>query len=406
MIEKLRKLGPGLMFAGCAVGVSHVVQSTRAGALNAFDYVWIIFLIHLVKYPFFEIATRYTVVANEDLIKGYKRIGTYAPWVYLILSCVTMFIVQSAVTLVGGSLFANLFGINILTASTILLLASGIILFLGQYKILDKLIKYVIILLTLSTILAVILISSNTELSVTQTPEIFSSTGFWFLIAFMGWMPTTIDISVWQSSWVLEKQKIQKRSLKEALFDFNFGYILTAFLALCFLSLGALSMYNSGEVFSSSGIKFASQFIGMYGKSIGEWSLPIIQLAALATMFSTTITVLDGYSRTISMTLIDIGITNEQKKRTLFTVVASVLSIGSLVIIYQFISSLKLLIDIATIASFIIAPVFAWLNFKLIKLPIYTEKESFPKTLCYLSWFGLLFLISFSLIFIYMKFIS
>ena len=32
MIKKLKSLGPGLLFAGAAIGVSHLVQSTRAGA--------------------------------------------------------------------------------------------------------------------------------------------------------------------------------------------------------------------------------------------------------------------------------------------------------------------------------------------------------------------------------------
>ena len=32
MIAKLKNLGPGLLFAGAAIGVSHLVQSTRAGA--------------------------------------------------------------------------------------------------------------------------------------------------------------------------------------------------------------------------------------------------------------------------------------------------------------------------------------------------------------------------------------
>ena len=406
MIEKLRKLGPGLMFAGCAVGVSHVVQSTRAGALNAFDYIWIIFLIHLVKYPFFEIATRYTVVTNEDVIKGYDRIGRFAPWIYFVLACITMFIVQSAVTLVGGSLFANLFGIDVLTSSIILIGISILILFLGKYQVLDGLIKVVIITLTISTIIAVILISSEKTISPIQTPEIFSTNGFWFLIAFMGWMPTTVDISVWQSSWVLEKQKMEKRTLKEALFDFNVGYVLTAFLAICFLILGALTMYGSGETFSSSGIAFANQFIGMYGVSIGKWALPIIQIAALTTMFSTTITVLDGYARTISTTALDIDIIKEEKRTSFYNIVGIILSIGSILIIYQFLSSLKLLIDIATIASFIIAPVFAWLNFKVMKTPYFKEKAEFPKWLNYLSCFGIIFLSTFALIFIYMKFLN
>ena len=28
-----------------------------------------------------------------------------------------------------------------------------------------------------------------------------------FLIAFMGWMPAPLDLSIWQSIWVIEKQK-------------------------------------------------------------------------------------------------------------------------------------------------------------------------------------------------------
>lgn len=36
MLAKLSKLGPGLLFAGAAIGVSHLVQSTRAGA----DFGW------------------------------------------------------------------------------------------------------------------------------------------------------------------------------------------------------------------------------------------------------------------------------------------------------------------------------------------------------------------------------
>ena len=49
-----QKLGPGLLFAGAAIGVSHLVQSTRAGADFGFGLIWALLLIHLVKYPFFQ----------------------------------------------------------------------------------------------------------------------------------------------------------------------------------------------------------------------------------------------------------------------------------------------------------------------------------------------------------------
>ena len=72
-----KKLGPGLIYAGAAIGVSHLVQSTRAGALYAFDLALVILLINLVKYPFFEISARYTTKKNKSLLQGYYEISPF-----------------------------------------------------------------------------------------------------------------------------------------------------------------------------------------------------------------------------------------------------------------------------------------------------------------------------------------
>ena len=406
MFSKLQKLGPGLMFAGCSVGVSHIVQSTRAGALNAFDYVWIILLIHLVKYPFFEIATRYTITTNENLIKGYARIGKHAIWMYFILSLCTMFIVQAAVTLVAGSLFANLLGLSVFHSSILLLLLSLLVLTIGRYNLIDNLMKIIIIILSIATLIAVLLLFKNTHIPTAETPDIFSSSGIIFLIAFMGWMPTTVDLSVMQSTWVKEKNDLQKTSLNDALFDFNFGYVLTAVLAIAFLSLGALTMYNSGTQFSSSAIKFAQEFIGMYGQTIGTWATPIILIAALATMISTTIAVMDGYSRTISFSAIELNLIKTHNQRKSYLVVGTFIAIISICIISFFVSSLKELIDFATIVSFVIAPIFAYFNYKTTQLTHFTEKGILPNYLTYLSWFGIVFLSVFTGVFLYIKFLT
>ena len=50
----LKKLGPGLLFAGAAIGVSHLVQSTRAGADFGWGFLWVLLLVNLFKYPFFQ----------------------------------------------------------------------------------------------------------------------------------------------------------------------------------------------------------------------------------------------------------------------------------------------------------------------------------------------------------------
>ncbi len=35
----INSLGPGLLWAGAAIGVSHLVQSTRAGAIYGFQLI-------------------------------------------------------------------------------------------------------------------------------------------------------------------------------------------------------------------------------------------------------------------------------------------------------------------------------------------------------------------------------
>ena len=56
MKNTIQKLGPGLLFAGAAIGVSHLVQSTRAGADFGLGLLWALLLVNFFKYPFFNSA--------------------------------------------------------------------------------------------------------------------------------------------------------------------------------------------------------------------------------------------------------------------------------------------------------------------------------------------------------------
>ena len=77
MIKVISKLGPGLLFAGAAIGVSHLVQSTRAGADFGFGLIWALILVNLFKYPFFQYGPRYAIVTGESLLDGYYKIGKF-----------------------------------------------------------------------------------------------------------------------------------------------------------------------------------------------------------------------------------------------------------------------------------------------------------------------------------------
>ena len=393
-----RSLGPGLLFAGAAIGVSHLVQSTKAGGLYGMGLIWALVLIHVIKYPFFQFGPRFTAATGKSLLEGYNEIGKFSLVIYLIINLVNMFTIQAAVTIVTAgilsSLFPDLFSLSAWAA--IISFIGALILIAGKYKALDRIIKYVIILLSVTTIFALGLAIEGNHRDFSFEQIIPSDLiGITFLISFLGWMPAPLDISVWHSLWAKEHKK---NGVNEALFDFNVGYVGTLFLGLCFLLLGALVMYHSGMGFSDSAALFASQFIELYTNSIGNWAFYIIGVAAFATMFSTTLTTLDASPRVMdSISFLLFGV----QSKNLYLILLVSLVVGTQALIVYAGSSMLFLIKTATLLSFLTAPFFAIMNLYLIKSK-YTPKQNQPGLMMTIySSVGIIFLIVFSLYYIY-----
>jgi Mn2+/Fe2+ NRAMP family transporter len=398
----LKSIGPGLLFAGAAIGVSHLVQSTRAGADFGFGLLWAILIAALFKYPFFQFGPRYAAATGETLLDGYRRLGKGVLAISYSISFITMFIIQAAVTIVTAGLAVNLFGFfDMVTWSLLITILSISVLLIGKYKLLDNLMKYVILILTLSTLIAVIVAITKNDQAFTFT-QVFpkETVEIYFLIAFLGWMPAPLDISIWQSIWSLEKEKttLKKTTTKQAIFDFNIGYVGTIFLAICFIILGALVMYGTGQNFSNKGSVFAGQLIELYTKNLGDFAYIFIAIAAFTTMFSTTITTLDASPRTMTIAN-DLLFSKKIRLKYYFWII--LLGIGTYVILKYFIDDMGLMVKIATILSFLTAPFYAILNFILIT-GRHTPKEHQPSIyLKVLSIVGIIFLIAFSLWFLF-----
>jgi Mn2+/Fe2+ NRAMP family transporter len=64
-----------LLFAGAAIGVSLLVQSTKAGVKFGFGFFWALLLVHIFKYTFFQFEPRYTTTTGETLLDGYNKLG-------------------------------------------------------------------------------------------------------------------------------------------------------------------------------------------------------------------------------------------------------------------------------------------------------------------------------------------
>jgi Mn2+/Fe2+ NRAMP family transporter len=212
----LKTIGPGILFAGAAIGGSHLIQSTRAGANYGLDLLGLVLLINILKYPFFEFGHRYTAATGESIINGYLKLGKFSVIIFFILNVVTAVVNAAALTLITAGLSANLFGLNYSMTSLgiVILIITLLILFLGRYALLDKIVKSLIVILAITTIITVLVafgidVNPNFDNQLNQA-ELWDAAGIAFLLALMGWMPAPIEASVWPSLWALEREKQTK----------------------------------------------------------------------------------------------------------------------------------------------------------------------------------------------------
>jgi Mn2+/Fe2+ NRAMP family transporter len=157
------------------------------------------------------------------------------------------------------------------------------------------------------------------------------------------------------------------------------------------VGLGSLIIYGTGEKMPSSGIAFAGKLIELYTQSLGSWSYWLIGIAAFTTMFSTTLTVLDAYPRVLGPSTARLtGLSQEGSKGSylfwlLFTIA------GTMIILIFFLSSMTGLIDLVTTISFILAPLFAIMNY-LVIMGHNVPKEARPGLIThFVSWLGIAF---------------
>lgn len=415
VINFFQRLGPAIIFAGAAVGVSHLVQASRAGAKFGYQLLALVILVHILKYPFFEYGNLYAAARGETLIYAYKNINKYLVHAYIIFNLVMVSITQAAVTIITAGLAANIFpnlNIQISIWSLILLILCSVILIIGHYKWLERASKIILLLLTISLIASVALsfkdifdtkiVQQATEKTIFSWSSIAD---FSFLIAMMGWMPAPMDFSIWNSIWTKAKLKGDsgKSLCENALFDSKVGYVLTASLALLFLILGAKVFYSQAASLPNNAVDFSAALINMFSKSLGNWAKPIISLAAFATMFSTTLTCLDGYPRVIVSSMKELKNMTAKTYKTLYHSMIAYAALTTMVIILFFTKNMKAYIDFITIVSFLCAPIFAYINYRVIFKSDFPEDYQPGILNRSLAKLGLLFLIIFSLVFIWFK---
>ena len=402
----MNSLGPGIMMATAAVGGSHLVASTKAGAIYGWQLAALILLVNLLKYPFFRAGVQYTMGTSDSLVHGYAKMGNAYLYLFTLLTGISAIVNIAALGLFSASLLGYFlpFELSLPILSGIVFAACLAILLRGHYKALDGLSKIIMAVLSITTIIAVIIAASKGQSVPTEfvAPSAWNVAAIGFIVITMGWMPAPIEVSCLTSLWLKRQQREQKVTNESALLDFNVGYIVTALLAIVFLALGSLVLHGQSTSLATSGIAFSHQLVGMYAQTIGEWSRMLIAAIAFFCIFGSTITVIDGYARALAEAKLKIININDQHEAQ-HNIFMLVITACAMVVILFFVSSLMVMLNFAMIMAFMTTPIFALLNYLLVvntKLP---QALMFSKKMKVLSWVGLVYLFGFLVLFVWWK---
>ncbi len=340
----LRHFGPGLILMMTGIGTSHLVTAPAAGGRFGYALLWCIPVAYIFKYYGFEMAFRFTNATGRSMLDAYTTApGKWPVWYVLITTIIQCALGQAgrlaAAAAVLFYVFSEYLGLGLPSWTYGLglgVLSVGIILY-GRYGAVELATKVLAGLLFVSTIGVYLFepapISAMGRFFVVETPA-----GSWLLIAaFLGLLPTGMDVSLQASEWgkakragmgrireQLERTGLAQRfdpfgSTKEdlsvdvsrlpeqaqeycrrwfriGLWDFTLGHIVSFVLAVIFLLLAAVWLYPS-EV---AGNAVIGEIARIFTDSIGPGMMLIFLLGAFAATFSTAFNYFDGWPRVVA----------------------------------------------------------------------------------------------------------
>lgn len=402
----LSRFGPAMMMAATAVGVSHLVYSTQAGANYGFSLAWLIVLIVVLKYPAFRFAVDYASATEKSLVTAYSKISKVALAWLAVGFFVDMFIATGAVSMVTAGLIKSVFKIPLSGPQIAvgLMVISAVVLLNGQYSKAERLVKILVLTFSVLAVTATLfslplLGSGDRSMFATLTPDRSLAI---FVIAMAGWMPMPTNGAILYSKWVCERRKVDGEgfSYARALGDFRIGYGLTLVLALCFVAMGTAVLFDTGRQVPATAAGFATELFGIFTTVIGNWSYPIIAAAGIAVIWSTQIALMDALPR-VTDRLVGILSGRPADAPSRFKLFLAVQVVGVSFMLLFLMGNFRSFIYFATSMGFVAGPAIAYYNYRAITSSDVPAEYRPTTVLLAWNWISVIVLTAFAVAFLW-----
>jgi Mn2+/Fe2+ NRAMP family transporter len=339
----LQYLGPGMILMMTGIGTSHLITAPTAGGRFAYALLWCIPVAYIFKYYGFEMAFRFTNATGKSIIEAYGTAWKKWPLWYVMITTLLQCALGQAGRLIAASAVLYYFfnislGLDIPLAWYGLLLGvlSVALILRGSYAAVEISAKIAAGVLVLSTVAVYFVkpapLSAMASFFMIETPQ-----GSWLIIAaFLGLLPTGIDVSLQASEWgkakkagmskirqrleetgiaksfdpfISKKQDLAvdtmqlsshtreycQRWFKIGLWDFRLGHIISFIMASIFLLLAAVWLYPNPV----EGRAVIGQIAKIFTESVGPGMMAVFLIGAFAATFSTAFNYFDGWPRIV-----------------------------------------------------------------------------------------------------------
>ena len=339
----LAHFGPGMILMMTGIGTSHLVTAPTAGGRFAYALLWCLPVAYIFKYYGFEMAFRFTNATGKSLLEAYATAWKKWPLWYVMVTTLIQCAIGQAGRLIAAAavfyyLFSEHFGLpsSLEVYAAFLGIISVLIILRGSYKAVEVTTKILAGILVLSTLGVYFVqpapLSEMGHFFLVEIPD-----GSWLVIAaFLGLLPTGIDVSLQASEWGTAKKagmsKVRpsleetgvvprfdpfaspkedltvdvsqltphareycRRWFRIGLWDFRTGHVLSFLMATVFLLLAAVWLYPN----PIEGRAVMGEIAGIFTLSVGPWMMTIFLLGALAGTFSTAFNYFDGWPRIV-----------------------------------------------------------------------------------------------------------
>ncbi len=310
--------GPSMLWALIGIGTSHLVLAPTLGGTYGLFAIWMFGLIYLAKYGAWELGIRYNYGVGKNPVEAYGDLPGPKNWMqwYTVL---TFSVAYTGITAaVGMSTAAFVGAVTPLgfTQSFVVLvtLAGGLILF-TEYSLLEKiLIGFVAMLGGIVLIGAVVGPTADEAVVATafSTPALTDALFLGLFASAAGFTPIGFSSSVLIGSWSMAKgegaRELRERNLdptdeayhdyigawiRTGRRDFNIGYAFSFVVVIAMVVLATVVLYPNPPTDDTLAFSIGS----ILGDTFGPWSYYVMVLGAIAALYSTLITTLDGATR-------------------------------------------------------------------------------------------------------------